>query len=56
MNELLNPGDLAVEIGWCNLANGAGCMANRLLCADITPQMVDWWFAWHPLEDLRYRR
>ena len=55
MNDLLNPGDLAVEIGWCNLPNGAGFIANRMFYPDVTAEMIDWWFAWHPLEDLRYR-
>jgi phloretin hydrolase len=55
LNELLNPGDLDTEIGWCNLANGAGFIANRMIYPGVTAAMVDWWFAWHPLEDLRYR-
>lgn len=55
LNDLLNPGDLEVEIGWCNLPNGAGFIANTILHPKATAQMVDWWFAWHPLEDLRYR-
>jgi hypothetical protein len=44
-----------VEVGWCNLPNGAGYIANTILYPDVTPEMIDWWFAWHPLEDLRYR-
>jgi len=55
MNDLLNPGDLNVEIGWCNLPNGAGFIANRNVYKDVTAEMIDWWFAWHPLESLRYR-
>ena len=55
LNDLLDPGDLAVEIGWCNLPNGAGFIANRMVYPGITAAMIDWWFAWHPLEDLRYR-
>lgn len=55
MNDLLDPGDLDVEIGWCNLANGAGFIANRMVYPGVTAEMIDWWFAWHPLEDLRYR-
>ena len=55
MNELLNPGDLQVEVGWCNLTNGAGFIANRNVYKSVTAEMIDWWFAWHPLEDLRYR-
>ncbi|MCE0495192.1 DAPG hydrolase family protein [Vibrio salinus] len=55
MNDLLNPGDLAIETGWCNLPNGTGFIANRNIYSDITAEMIDWWFAWHPLDDLRYR-
>jgi hypothetical protein len=55
MNELLNPGALEIETGWCNLPNGAGFVANRIVYPDVTAAMIDWWFAWHPLEDLRYR-
>jgi hypothetical protein len=55
INDLLDPGDLEVEIGWCNLPNGAGFVANRNVYKNVTAEMIDWWFAWHPLEDLRYR-
>jgi hypothetical protein len=55
MNDLLNPGYLDVEIGWCNLPNGAGFIANCYQHKDVTAAMIDWWFAWHTLEDLRYR-
>jgi phloretin hydrolase len=55
INDLLDPGYLEVEIGWCNLPDGTGFIANRMLYPDITAEMIDWWFAWHTLEDLRYR-
>lgn len=55
MNDLLNPGYLDVEIGWCNLPNGAGFIANCYQHTGVTAAMIDWWFAWHTLEDLRYR-
>lgn len=55
LNDLLDPGYLDVEIGWCNLANGAGFIANRLHYPDVTAEMVNWWFCWHALESLRYR-
>jgi phloretin hydrolase len=55
MNDLLNPGSLEVEIGWCNLPNGAGFIANRNILKNVTAEMIEWWFAWHPLESLRYR-
>jgi hypothetical protein len=44
-----------IEIGWCNLPNGAGFIANKNFYPGVTADMIDWWFAWHPLEDLRYR-
>jgi len=44
-----------VEVGWCNLPNGAGYIANTILYPDATAEMIDWWFVWHTLEDLRYR-
>ena len=44
-----------VEIGWCNLPDGAGFIANKIFYPGVTADMIDWWFAWHPLEDLRYR-
>lgn len=55
MNDLLNPGYLDMEIGWCNLPNGAGYIANKMHYPEVTPEMIDWWFCWHTLEDLRYR-
>ena len=55
MNDLLNPGNLDIEIGWCNLPNGAGFVANRNVYRNVTAEMIDWWFAWHPLDGLRYR-
>ena len=55
MNDLLNPGYLDAEIGWCNLANGAGFIASMNQYPGVTAEMIDWWFVWHTLEDLRYR-
>jgi phloretin hydrolase len=55
MNDLLSPGDLQVEVGWCNLPNGAGFIANRNIYKNVTAEMINWWFAWHPLEGVRYR-
>ncbi len=58
INRLLDPERLAteeVEIGWCSLPNGAGFIANTILYPDATAEMIDWWFIWHTLEDLRYR-
>lgn len=55
INDLLNPGYLEVETGWCILPNGAGYVANHLPMPGVTVDMINWWFAWHSLEDLRYK-
>ena len=57
INRLLDVAALeaGVEVGWCILPNGAGYIANKIFYPNFTADMVDWWFAWHPLEDLRYR-
>lgn len=55
INDLLNPGYHEVEAGWCILPNGAGYIANRVPMPGVTVEMVNWWYAWHGLEDLRYK-
>lgn len=54
-NELFQPGYLPVETGWCVMADGTGYVSNLTKMPGVTPEMFEWWFAWHPLEDLRYR-
>ena len=54
-NDLVLPGDLPCEMGYCVMDNGAGFLANRTFMPGVTPEMFEWWFAWHALEDLRYR-
>jgi hypothetical protein len=53
--ELLNPGYFPVEIGYCVMENGTGYLANLTEMPGVTPEMFEWWMAWHALEDLRYR-
>ncbi len=55
INDLLNPGYFEVESGWCVLPNGAGYIANLTPMPGVTVEMVNWWFAWHSFEDLRYK-
>ncbi|WP_052364958.1 DAPG hydrolase family protein [Halotalea alkalilenta] len=50
----LKSGDEA-EVGWCSLPNGAGYIANTIFYPNATAEMIEWWFTWHALEDLRYR-
>lgn len=54
-NELLKPGELPCETGYCSMDDGTGFIANRTLLEGVTTEMFEWWFAWHALEDLRYR-
>jgi hypothetical protein len=54
-NDILNPGYLEVENGYCKMPDGSGCVATKVEMPGVTPEMVDWWFAWHGLKDLRYK-
>jgi hypothetical protein len=53
-NKLFDPGYLENEVGYTVLPNGTGYLANLTVMPDVTTEMFDWWFAWHPLDDLRY--
>lgn len=55
LNDLLKPGYLASESGWCVLDSGAGYVSNHTRMPGVTVDMLNWWFAWHALEPLRYR-
>ena len=55
INRLLDPGNFEVETGWGMMDNGAGYIAMRHEMPGVTIEMIDWWFAWHPIEPLRYR-
>lgn len=52
--EILNDGDLQAEVGYCLMEDGTGFAATKVVMPDVTPEMIDWWFNWHPLEGLRY--
>jgi hypothetical protein len=54
-NDLLNPGYFPVEVGYCVMPDGAVYVANLTRMPGVTTEMFDWWFAWHPLEPLRYK-
>jgi phloretin hydrolase len=55
INSLLEPGYHEVEDGWCVLSNGTGYAACHEIMPGITLDMINWWFAWHGLENLRYK-
>lgn len=54
IKHLLEPGYDEVETGYCILENGAAyvCVNNKF--PGVSLDMINWWFAWHALEDLRY--
>jgi hypothetical protein len=52
---LLDPRPLEVETGWCTLPDGVVFVAVRTAMPTVSGEMVDWWFDWHPREELRYR-
>lgn len=55
INDLLDPGYHDVEAGWCALPQGGLYIANHMKMPGVTVDMVNWWFWWHSLEDLRYK-
>lgn len=54
-NKLFDPGYLPCEVGYCVMEDGSAYLANKTEMPGVTPEMFEWWFAWHPLEDMRYR-
>jgi phloretin hydrolase len=54
MSDLLDPGYLPGETGFCTLPNGGAYVAVNHPMPEVTTDMVNWWFAWHGLESLRY--
>ena len=55
VDRLLDPAPLPCETGWCVLENGVAYVAVRTAMPDVSGEMVDWWFDWHPRDPLRYR-
>jgi hypothetical protein len=55
LERLLDPAPLPSETGWCTLPDGVAYVAVRTPMPGVSGAMVDWWFDWHPADDLRYR-
>lgn len=55
INDLLKPGYLEQETGYCILPDGTGCASVCNKMPGVSVDMVNWWFAWHALDDLRYK-
>jgi phloretin hydrolase len=54
-NRLLDEGYLGKETGYCRMPDGSCYTAVLTRMPGVTGDMIDWWFAWHGLEGLRYR-
>lgn len=55
MNRLFDDGYLPGEIGYCRLPDGTATLANLTQMPGVTPEMFDWWFAWHGIAPMRYK-
>lgn len=55
MTDILKPGYLEVENGYCLLPGGGGYAAVCTRFPGITFEMYDWWRLWWGKEDLRYK-
>lgn len=53
-NELFNEGYLPEEFGLWQLEDGTAVIANVTQFPGVDGEMFDWWFAWHPIDRLRY--
>ena len=53
-NDLFLPGNLPGEFGWWHMPDGTALIANRTLFPGVDGEIFDWWFAWHPIDRLRY--
>ncbi len=54
-NRLFDPGYFEEETGWCVMPDGTGYIANLTKMPGVTTDMFDWYFAWHGLNNLRYK-
>lgn len=55
VDRLLDPVPLTTETGWCVLEDGVAYVAVHTKMPEVSGEMVDWWFDWHPREADRYR-
>lgn len=53
-NDLFKSGDLPGEFGWWQMEDGTALIANKTDFPGVTGEIFDWWFAWHPIDRLRY--
>lgn len=54
ISKMFDDGYLPTENGYCSFGDGTGFGASKVFMKDVTLDMLDWWFNWHVLHDLRY--
>lgn len=54
LNLLFEADDYADEYGIFRCPDGGIMLSNITDMPGVTPQMFDWWFAWHGLDTMRY--
>jgi len=54
INSLFDGGYAKNEFGLFGLPDGGCMMCNLTDMPGVTPEMFDWWFAWHGLDPMRY--
>lgn len=55
INNLLDPGYDEVETGYCVCEDGTAYVAVNNAFPNCTIEMFEWFYAWKPLENLRYK-
>lgn len=53
-NEILYKKELREDIGYTKMEDGNYIISSCVFLEKVTPEMVQWWFWWHPLEKDRY--
>lgn len=53
-DKMMDLGYLDTETGYTLMSDKSGFAATLVKMPGVTPEMLDWWFNWHPLEGLRY--
>ncbi len=55
INDILDPGYDADDVGYCVLPDGTGYIGQTYLFEGSTREMFMWWWCWKGLEDLRFK-
>ncbi len=55
IKDLIKPGYLAVENGYCVNPDRTGFVAVKTDMPGVTADMIQWWFWWHAEKDIRYK-